>query len=389
MSTPSEPNPVPAKDRAHRPPGTLKIGSIAGVDVVVRSSWLIIAVLIAVIMAPTIDSVRPGLGPLKYLAGIAFAVLLYLSVLFHEISHALVARAFGHEVESIQLDFLGGVTQIATPAKSAWQEFSIAVVGPLASIAVGAVALAGTLVTPPGLLLLALQGLAGANLIVGLLNLVPGLPLDGGRVLKAILWGITRNEFLGTTVAAWGGRLAGAIAFTGPVIALALGVQVRLLDILLSFIVGGFLWTGASATFRNQRVRRHLPELRARELCRTPIFVSDQISVAEAVQLAVDAEAGAIVLQNAIGEITGIVNQVATASVPIERRPWLPVVQVSNSYDPTLAISADLEGEDLIRTISLRPANDYLLLQQDGSVLGVLNVGDLDRVFSNKMKGKG
>jgi Zn-dependent protease/CBS domain-containing protein len=361
---------------------------VAGVDVVVRSSWLIIAVVIAVIMAPTIDAVRPGLGPLKYLAGLAFAILLYLSVLLHEVSHAAVARSFGHQVEAIQLDFLGGVTQIATPSRSAWQEFAISVVGPLASLIVGAVALAGTLVAPPGLLLLALQGLAGANLIVGLLNLLPGLPLDGGRVLKAVMWGVTGNQYLATATAAWCGRVIAAIAFLGPVIAMTLQVELQLMDVVIALIVGGFMWSGSSATLRDLRIRRHLPEIKARDLFRRAVFVPDQTSVAEAIRLAKDAGARAIVVQDSGGTINGIANEVALNSVPLERRPWLSILNVSNTFENSMAISADLEGEELIRTISQRPANDYLLMEPDGSCLGVLNVGDLDRVFSSRMKGK-
>ena len=80
---------------APRPPGTLRIGQIAGVDVLVRSSWLVVAVLIAFLMAPQIEAVAPGLGALKYVAGLAFAILLYLSVLLHEASHAISARHYG------------------------------------------------------------------------------------------------------------------------------------------------------------------------------------------------------------------------------------------------------------------------------------------------------
>ena len=103
-----------------RPPGTLKVGSIAGSDVLISRSWFLIAGLIAVIVAPAVDAAEPGLGGLKYVAGLMVAVLLYLSVLVHEASHALVAKRFGLPVTSITLHFLGGMTSIdgepATPA---------------------------------------------------------------------------------------------------------------------------------------------------------------------------------------------------------------------------------------------------------------------------------
>src|SRR5690606_20075242 len=153
----------------------------------------------------------PGLGGWKYVAGLAFAVLLYLSVLLHEASHALVAQRYGHGVESITLHFLGGATTIEGESRRPGEEFWISVVGPLTSLAVGFLAIPLAMVTPDGLLQLALQGLAAANLLVGALNLVPGLPLDGGRVLKSVVWRATGNPHRGTIAAGWGGRVTAVL----------------------------------------------------------------------------------------------------------------------------------------------------------------------------------
>src|SRR5690606_21018764 len=113
----------------------------------------------------------------------------------------------GHPVTSITLHFLGGMTSIEGESRSARDEFWIAVVGPLTSLAVGVGAVGLWFVTPDGLLQIAVEGLAGANLLVGALNLVPGLPLDGGRVLKAAVWRITGSPHRGIIVAGWGGRI--------------------------------------------------------------------------------------------------------------------------------------------------------------------------------------
>ena len=137
--TPSRP---PHGQRPQRPPGTFKVGTIAGSDVLVTSSWFLIAALIAWVVAPRVDQVAPGLGGLKYVAGFAFAVILYLSVLLHEASHAYMARHYGFQVSSITLHFLGGATAIEGEARTPRQELMIAVVGPLTSIGVGLAALA-------------------------------------------------------------------------------------------------------------------------------------------------------------------------------------------------------------------------------------------------------
>ena len=104
----SESSRTPARpERPQRPPGTIKVGTIAGSDVLVTSSWFVIAAIIAWIVAPRVDQVAPGLGGLKYVAGFAFAVILYLSVLLHEASHAFMARHYGFQVTSITLHSVG------------------------------------------------------------------------------------------------------------------------------------------------------------------------------------------------------------------------------------------------------------------------------------------
>ena len=107
----------PGAPAPRREPGTLRIGQIAGVDVLVRSSWLLVAGLIAVLLAPKIDSVEPGLGGWKYVAGVAFAVLLYLSVLLHEMSHALMAKRYGLPVRSSAGDSTTSLLMIGNPRR--------------------------------------------------------------------------------------------------------------------------------------------------------------------------------------------------------------------------------------------------------------------------------
>ncbi len=101
-----------------RPPGTLRVGSIGGTEILVSYTTLFFAALFAVVLGPQVEAVRPGLGPLRYLGGAVFAVLLYLAVLLHEASHAVVARRFGDVVPSITLHFLGGMTAVQGEART-------------------------------------------------------------------------------------------------------------------------------------------------------------------------------------------------------------------------------------------------------------------------------
>jgi len=368
--------------RPQRPPGTFKVGTIAGSDVLVTSSWFVIAALIAWAVAPRVDQVTPGLGGLKYVAGLALAVILYLSVLLHEASHAFMARHYGFQVSSITLHFLGGATAIEGEARTPRQELFIAVVGPLTSIAVGLGALGLWFVTPDGLLLMAVEGLAGANLIVGLLNLVPGLPLDGGRVLKSAVWGATGDMLKGTKVAAWSGRMTAVAALAWPLFQeRLLGTPPDIFDVVLAAMVALFLWTAASSALTSAHTRSSLPALVARRLARRALAVPDDLPLAEAVRRAREAGAGSLITVTGSGRPVGLVSEAALVATPEDRRPWVAVSTVARTLEPGMSLPAGIEGESLVRAMTETPAHEHLLVEDDGAIYGVLSTADVERAF--------
>jgi len=373
---------VPDADSPARPAGTIRIGSIAGSDVLVSSSWFLVAGLIAVVVAPRIEATEPGLGVWKYVAGFVFAVILYGSILLHEASHAIVARRLGLPVGSITLHFLGGMTAIEAEPKRPREEFLVAVVGPVTSLAVGIAAVGLWFVTPEGLLLVAVEGLAGANILVGVLNLVPGLPLDGGRVLKSAVWRLSGDVHRGTIFAGWCGRVTAVAAMAYPLLQERLtGVAPTILDFALAFIVAVFLWSGATAAMTNARMRQRIPHLVARELARRTLAVPGDLPLAEAVRRARDTGAGSIVTVTGSGEPVGIVSEAAVAATPLERQPWIATSTVSRTLEDGLRLPADLSGEDLVVALNRHPAGEYLLLDLDGRLVGVLATADVDRAF--------
>jgi Zn-dependent protease len=367
---------------APRPPGTFKVGSVAGSDVLVSGSWFLIAGLIALITAPAIEQAEPGLGGLKYVAGLALAVLLYLSVLAHEASHAYMARRYGLPVSHITLQFFGGMTAIEGEPDSPRQEFWVSVVGPLSSLAVALVAFLAFLVAPGGLIGLALSGLAWTNLFVGIVNLVPGLPLDGGRILKAVVWGASGDTHRGTIAAAWVGRVVALLALGYPFLtAKILGGRPSIIDFVFAGVISMFLWSGATSALESARVRSRLPYLVARDLARRTLTVPGDLPLAEAVRRAQEVQAGSIVTVTSAGAPVGVVNEAALLSVPVDRRAWVPTSSVARTLEDGLRLPAGIGGEDLIRAISARPAGEYLLLDVDGSIFGVLATADVDRAF--------
>lgn len=385
----ADPDPRPGGDKpveeaapTSRVPGTIKVGSIAGSDVLVTPSWFLIAALIAWVMAPQIDAVEPGLGWLTYVAGFAFAIVLYGAVLLHEAAHAIVAKRLGYPVGVIMLHFLGGATAVEKEAKRPRDEFWIAVVGPLASLAVAAAAFGVSFLTSGGLVGLFITGLWFTNLFVGVLNLVPGLPLDGGRLLKAGVWAATGNINRGSIVAGWAGRVLAVIVLLWPFIqGQILGNEPQLRHYVFAVIIGVFLWSGASAAIMSGRARMRLPLLVARDLARRTLAVPADLPLAEAVRRAQEAEAGSIVTVSSGGEPIGLVHEGALLATPEDRRPWMATSTVTRQLEDGLTLPADIDGESLIQAISKTPAPEYLLVEPDGSIYGVLVTSDVDAAF--------
>lgn len=373
----------PSRPRPARP-GTVRLATVSGVDITVQHSWFLIVLLIAVVIEPRLQEVEPGLGALAYLVGAGFAVVLYLSVLLHEVSHAVAARSFQMPVTSINLHFLGGATEIEGEATTPWREFVVAVVGPLTSLAIGGLAylLVGTL--DGGLVRFSIASLATANLVVGVLNLVPGLPLDGGRVLQAVVWGVSKRRTLGIAVAAWGGRVAAVVALFYPLILLVTGHTPSVVDYLMAFMVGAFLWAGATQALLMAKVRTRLPKLQARRLARPAIGVPADLPLAEAIRRALEANAGSLVVVSSGGRPEGVVNEAAVASTPPERRPWMSTGDLARRLESGLMLPADLQGEELLRAMQTTPATEYVLMEPSGSVYGVLVARDVDNAFRDE-----
>lgn len=371
---------------SRRPPGSLRIGSIAGADVLVNASWFLFAALIAWLLAPRVDVEIPGLGLWKYVVGLVYAIVFYLAILLHEASHAFVARHYGFRVESITLHFLGGMTAVDGEARNPRQEFWIAVVGPLTSVAIGIGAYFwGTLLTSPGVLPFIVGGLFISNLAVGVLNMVPGLPLDGGRVLKSLVWQLTGNPHRGTIVAGWGGRITALAVLLWPLLSEPLfGIRPTIITWLLAVMIAMFLWFGATAAMSSARLRRKLPSLVAGNLARRAVTVPGDLALAEAIRRAEHEQAGSIVTVSSDGSPTGLVNDTALTAVPAARRAWVTVATVARSLDQGLTLPVGISGEELIMAIGRRPADEYLLVDDEGAIYGVLATADVDRAFREK-----
>jgi len=382
--------------RGKEPGGGLLMGRPFGVPVYVAPSWFLVAALITWVFGGQLDRVLPELGALRYLVSLFFAVAFYASVLVHELAHTVAALRFKLPVRRIQLQFFGGVSEIEKESETPGREFVLAFVGPLLSLLLAGLFYLGMQTVEPGTVPgVLLGGLMISNLIVAAFNLLPGLPLDGGRMLRAVVWKITGKPMSGTIAAAWVGRaLAVAVLIGLPLLTQSgtlgetsndIGGMDTVMDALLAAILAAIIWTGAGNSLRMARLREHLPELRARALTRRAVPVETSTPLSEALRRANDVGARALVVVDADGQPLSLVREAAIVGVPEHRRPWVAVSGLAQDLTDGMRVSAELAGEDLLDTLRANPATEYLVVEESGEIYGVLSAADVERAFVKAM----
>ncbi|HYN93588.1 MAG TPA: site-2 protease family protein [Pilimelia sp.] len=365
----------------------LAVGRVLGFPLFLNPSTLIFAALVTLTYGSFVDRTLDFSSATSYAIGLLFVVCLLTSVLLHELGHALTARQFRIGVRGITLELLGGYTEMDRDAPTPRVDLLVALAGPAVSLALGLVAVVAAVLLPGGTLVyqLAFQ-LAISNLLVAAFNALPGLPLDGGRALRAGVWAVTQDRHRGTEVAGWTGRVV-AVLTAVAVALLTVAEVVSVFGLVFMLFIAATLWQGASQAIRLARISRRFPLIDLSRLARPVFSVPSGTPLAEAARRAAEAGRGdaALAVTDAAGELVALVHGSAADAVPAERRPWVPVDSVSRAVAGISTLSASLGGEEVIRAVQENPGAEYLVTSgQD--VVGVLRVADLATLLEPKGK---
>jgi len=354
-------------------PGSFRLGKIAGIDIYAHLSWFIVLVLLTWSLASGwFVQLFPGWSiPTYWITAFISALLLFVCVLLHELAHSLVAQVHGLTVKNITLFIFGGVATIEEEMKRPGIEFQIAVVGPITSLFLAAIAflLAWPLRGSNSPTEAVLDYLAASNLLLGVFNLIPGLPLDGGRVLRSIAWKITGNIQKSTRIASYAGQ---AMAFVFILLGIAAFFTGNFFNGLWSIFIGWFLLNAAQTANTQILLQNTLQGVSVDKVMNPrPVAVPANISLQKLVDeyfVPQGLQAAPVVR----GEyLAGLITLTDIARVERERWAYTPVGHVMRLLEQVYVTTPEQPLHDLLEVMVTRGINQIPVVQ-DGRLVGLL-----------------
>ncbi|MEJ1114916.1 site-2 protease family protein [Paenarthrobacter sp. CCNWLY172] len=351
----------------------IPLGRIAGIPVFLAYSWFVIAGFTVIVYGPALLVRMPDLGIGAYFVALGYALLLAVSVLVHELAHALSAKVFNWPTEKIVLNLWGGHTQFENFTASPGRSVVVALAGPASNfvLAAGMWAVLSTGVLS-GVSDILANILMWANLLIGLFNVLPGLPLDGGRLVESAVWKATGSQDKGTIAAGWSGRIIVAalvIWFIG--LPLLSGSPLDINLILITVLVCGFLWMGASSSIHHAKLRSRLYLVSAAGLAERAVGVPNSATVADVLDIS-PSGSPAVVICGPDGKPQGVVDFGAAAAVPPQSTATTPVTAVAHALGAGAYVPEWSKGQELIQYLARLEGGEYAVVDHNGIVTGLL-----------------
>ena len=350
-------------------PQEIDLFKLAGVQIAIDYSWLIIfALVLWSLSAGYFPALHPGATHAEYwIVGLVATVLFFASIVTHELSHAVVANRLGQPIERISLFIFGGMAHLGHEPTSARDELKIAAAGPITSFVLGAFFLAIPRVfgldESPSMWALVFHYLGFINFALGLFNLLPGFPLDGGRILRAVLWQRS-GDFRQATASAskWGRGIAYGLIFLGA------------LEIFSGSLIGGiwmilialFLKGAASASYQSLVMEQVLGSLRVNDLMvREPITIDAGTTVADVINdhFMRHGHGGYPVMRD--NTAVGLISLAQIRDCPADARTSKRISEIMRPLDPTIVIAPTAPVSNALRQMAEGDTGRLLVMEQD------------------------
>ncbi len=359
--------------------GTFKLVTVGGIDIKAHWSWVLVLFLLTFLLATSrFPQQMPGeTGVVYWVLGFVASVLLFVCVLIHELSHSFTARARGYKVRDITLFIFGGVSSIDEESKTAWDEFLIAIVGPLASFVLAVIFFALTLAANPPVgragagVAAIFEYLAEINFVLAVFNMIPGFPLDGGRVLRAIIWGITHNQQTSTRIAGIAGQI---VAYGFIAVGLFIAFTADFLNGLWIAFIGWFLLNAAQQSTSGTAVRDMLRGVTVGQLMEPSApAVPPQMPLAQLLtQYILPYNLRSLPVVDEYGRLVGIITLGDIRDVPQEQWGVVTIGQVMTGADK-LQVAHPQDGLDRAAQVLMDGQFDQLpVVDQYGRLIGML-----------------
>ena len=363
----------------------IPLGRIAGIKVSMDLSVLLVAGLYTYVFATNRFPIEsPGLSTTAYwIGGVAGALLFFVSLLIHEIGHALVARDEGIGVRGISLWLLGGVAKLESSPTTARSEFRIAVVGPLASAACGVAFLSGAYVLPndgiSGLMGNLFAVLGTLNVLLAGFNMLPAAPLDGGTVLSSIIWRRTGSQAAGLRWSSYAGIAVGAVMVLYGFRALREGGGPSSTNGFFLLLVGGFIGFAAWRNLKSLPIYQLLDGATVAEaMVPAPPPAAGWSSVADFLRtIPADCPIHAFPALDEHGRVVGLLTAAAVRAAPRETWNQLRVIDLAYPIDRITVVSPDEPLLPAVQKVDGGDVRDGLVVAADGTVVGTIGASAL------------
>ncbi len=363
-----------------------QVGAIFGIPFYVDSSWFLILALVTFANGVSWQQMYPNwLAGTAWIVGFAMALLLFVSVLLHELGHSLVARSQGIKVNSITLFLFGGIAAIDEEAKTPGHAFQIAIAGPAVSLSIFLLLnLIAEFSAAESPLQVLLQSLGEINLVLALFNLIPGLPLDGGQILKAIVWKATGNRLQGVR---WAARVGQALGWIAVTLGLAFTFLLGQVSGIWITMLGWFGLRNAYTYERYTQLQEALLQLQAQDAMTRDFRVVDaEKSLRQfADDYLLDNMRRSAYFASAEGRYRGIVDVDGLNTV--ERSQWdvQPVQSVVRSLQQIPTVRQDTPMIEVIERLEAERLQLITVLSPADAVAGIIDRGDTVKALANKL----